>query len=451
MYRLSLLLNLFRHPFLALFLDAMKKIFSIALLFCASLGVFAAAPPKPPVPGVVFSFDKVPLVDFVKVAYGDVLKQGFVLHPDLLDSQKAVTVYYSERDMSKVAAFIPSLLAGFGVDVEKRTGYVFLRPAKKDKEEELEVFHYRPEYRSVSELVDLTAALFKGSFTGQRSIRQPQSPSSTQSPSPAGTQSSALPSVPRDTGTSAFSLLDKGDKDSFVFHGSKKEVQQLKALLEELDVPLGEVLVRAVVYEVQLSSKESNAIRLFADVIGNTLGVSYGVITGNSVTLRTGALDTVLSALSTDSRFKTVTSPSLRVRSGGDARFSVGADVPVLGSIQLDKNGNPMQSVEYKPSGTIFQVKPMVRESAIDMDVLQQLSTFVQTTTGVNNSPTLQKRELKTSIALADGDLVVIGGLDEDKGGNDKSGISFLPDWLWARGSEQTKTQILLVLQVQRL
>lgn len=303
--------------------------------------------------------------------------------------------------------------------------------------------------------MDLTASIFsKGSFTGQRSIRSSSPLAIPQSPTLGAngvSQSPLTPPVPRDTGSSAFSMLDKSDKDSFVFHGTKSEVQQLKALLLQLDVPIGEVLVKAVLYEVSVGDRETNAIRLFADILGNTLGISYGVVSGNSLTLRTGALDTVLSALSTDSRFRTVTTPSLRVRSGGDARFSVGSDVPVLGSVQLDKNGNPIQSVEYKPSGTIFQVKPTVRESSIDLDILQQISNFVQTTTGVNNSPTLQKRELKTVVTAKDGDLLVLGGLDQDKDGSDSSGVSFLPDWLRSRGSEKSKTQILLVLQVQRL
>lgn len=446
------------------------RIIIIFLLAVFSSSCFAAAPVPPPsldrsykffakpLPGVVLNFDKLPLLDFLRLVYGDILKQNYVVHPDLLDSQKLVTVHYSEPDSAKVAAFTASFLSGFSVDVEKHSGYVFLRPAAPKKEEELETFHYRPSHRSVSELMDLTAAIFiKGSFTGQRAIRSPQPIAAQSAPLGAvhaSNQSAtpmALPQTPRDTGTSAFSMLDKTDRDSLVFHGTKKEVEQLKALLAQLDVPLGEVLVKAVVYEVSVSSKESNAIRLFADILGNTLGVNFGVVTGNSFTLRTGALDTVLSALSTDSRFRTVTTPSLRVRSGGDARFSVGADVPVLGSVQLDKNGNPIQSVEYKPSGTIFQVKPTVRESSIDLDILQQLSNFVQTTTGVNNSPTLQKRELKTAVTAHDGDLLVLGGLDEDKGGADSSGVSFLPDWLRSRGSEQSKTQILLVLQVQRL
>ena len=437
------------------------------LLAVLSSSCFAASPVPPPSidtlgklpskspPFVSLNFDKLPLNDFLRLVYGDILKKNYSLHPDLLDSQKLVTVHYKESDILKVPAFISSLLSVFSLEVENRSGYVFIRPSSPKKEEELETFHYRPSHRSVSELMDLTASIFsKGSFTGQRSIRSSSPLAIPQSPTLGAngvSKSPLTPPVPRDTGSSAFSMLDKSDRDSFVFHGTKSEVQQLKALLLQLDVPIGEVLVKAVLYEVSVGDKETNAIRLFADILGNTLGISYGVVSGNSLTLRTGALDTVLSALSTDSRFRTVTTPSLRVRSGGDARFSVGADVPVLGSVQLDKNGNPIQSVEYKPSGTIFQVKPTVRESSIDLDILQQISNFVQTTTGVNNSPTLQKRELKTVVTAKDGDLLVLGGLDQDKDGSDSSGVSFLPDWLRSRGSEKSKTQILLVLQVQRL
>jgi len=68
---------------------------------------------------------------------------------------------------------------------------------------------------------------------------------------------------------------------------------------------------------------------------------------GDSVTFKSASIDAVFSALSTDSRFKSISNPSLRVKSGSSARFSVGSDVPVLGAVQFDKAGNPIQSVEY--------------------------------------------------------------------------------------------------------
>lgn len=423
-------------------------IYRFLLVFAFVLGGVPAFAAPPKSPAIALSFDKLPLLDFLNVVYGDILKQNFSVHPDLLGTEKLVTVHFSDVDKGNVQSFVSSLLAGLSIDVEKHSGYVFVRPAAvlPKKEEELEVFFYRPKFRAVSELVDLTSALFKvGAFTGQRSVRSPSASS------PSASSSSPLFPPPRDTGTSAYSLTDKSDRDSFVFQGTKKEIAMLEKLLEQLDTPVGELLVKGVVYEVAIGARETNAIRLFADVVGNSIGVAFGVVSGNSLTVRTGNLDTVLSALSTDSRFKTITTPSLRVKSGGDARFSVGSDVPVLGSVQLDKNGNPVQSVEYKPSGTIFAVKPTVHANTIDLHVFQQLSTFVQTTTGVNNSPTLNKREITTQITAKDGDLIVLGGLDEDKSGNDSSGISFLPDWMRSKGSETTKTQILLILQVQRL
>jgi type II secretory pathway component GspD/PulD (secretin) len=99
----------------------------------------------------------------------------------------------------------------------------------------------------------------------------------------------------------------------------------------------------------------------------------------------------------------------------------------------------------------IFDLKPQIRENVIDLVINQQLSSFIPTITGVNNSPTLIKREISTSIGAADDDVIVLGGLDEEKNSQDKSGFSFLPSWLNSRGGENSKTQILLVLQVKKI
>ncbi|MFJ3044712.1 hypothetical protein ACIPEN_02670 [Herbaspirillum chlorophenolicum] len=44
-----------------------------------------------------------------------------------------------------------------------------------------------------------------------------------------------------------------------------------------------------------------------------------------------------------------------------------------------------------------------------------QLSNCVTTQTGVNNSPTLIKRRVRTSRSVADGDIVIIGSLEENR------------------------------------
>ncbi|MFJ2995607.1 phage integrase central domain-containing protein [Pandoraea sp. NPDC087047] len=116
---------------------------------------------------------------------------------------------------------------------------------------------------------------------------------------------------------------------------------------------------------------------------------------GNAIRLKAGDFSTVVSALAKDSRFQVINSPNLRIRSGAKGRLTVGQKVPVLKSVSYPRGGGePVQSVEYHSSGVIFELAPTVKDRIIDLHVTQQISDFVKTTTGVNNSPTLLARLL---------------------------------------------------------
>jgi len=194
---------------------------------------------------------------------------------------------------------------------------------------------------------------------------------------------------------------------------------------------------------------------MVTSLLGKKLTLSYNAGTNpldSFVQLKTSTIDAVLSALSTDSRFKIVSSPLLRIASGRNGRFSVGQDVPVLGSVAYPTGaGQAVQSVEYRSSGVIFDLSAEVRQDTTDLVINQQLSNFVATDTGVNNSPTLIKREVRTSVSMGSGDIVLLGGLAENKTTNASTGLSFLPSFLKANSDETTKTEILLVLQLQKV
>lgn len=443
----------------------MKIIILFLLLGCSAL--FAAVPPvaspgRVPAPvdnQISISFDKISVLALVNFAYGDILKQNFAVHPDLVDFPKLVTVHFQgDFDKVKLAAFVVDLLAEVGVTVEKKRGYVFVRPVvvAEDEEPEQEIFFYRAKYRPVSFLMDITGGLFKtGHFSTQRAVKGvdsaalvlPVKPVATASPG----QKSAKPV--QDSGSSAFSQIEKIDSDFFVFQGLPKEIQTLQKLLSQVDVPVGEVLVKGMVYEVTTGAKDGSAFSLAVNVLQGNLGVNLGQVLKGGDSLRFGGagINAVFSALASDSRFKSISNPSLRVKSGAAARFSVGSDVPVLGQVQLDRNGNAIQSVEYKPSGVIFDLKPQIRDEVIDLVISQQLSSFVVTTTGLNNTPTLIKREISTMVGASDGDVILLGGLDEEKTTTDSNGLPFLPAWARSKGGDSSKTQILLVLQVQKI
>jgi type II secretory pathway component GspD/PulD (secretin) len=158
-----------------------------------------------------------------------------------------------------------------------------------------------------------------------------------------------------------------------------------------------------------------------------------------------------MQALDTDSRFKVLSSPSLRVGSGQTASLTVGDDVPVLGAVTYPNGGGaPVQSVDYRSSGVLFSISPVVRDASIAVKVDQQVSSFVATTTGVNNSPTLTKRQLTTSVSLADGDVVVIGGLRQNKDGDVSSHVPFLP-FFGNKTKDNSASEILLFLQLKKI
>lgn len=387
---------------------------------------------------VKFDFRAVSVAQVTQLIYADVLGIPYVLAPEVLSDARVVSFKYM-GDKNGVRSFAATFLASLGYAAQHRDGVDVI--AKRQEEVkavtavELDSFVYRPRYRDVNYIARLLAPLFKGSFSVNRTVASSGTRSSEQVPD-----------------GSAAAMMDQS-ADVLVFTGEDVEVGRLKTLLPQVDFQLGEVVVRGVVYEVSLTDKQGSAFGLLASLLSGRLNAGIGTADplGTFLRFKNTAIEAVYSVLSQDSRFKVMSSPSLRIRSGAEGTFSVGQDVPVLGSVSYPANGQPVQSVEYRSSGVLFNVVPTVREGVIDLDIDQQLSNFAQTTTGVNNSPTLTKRALKTSVGMQDGDLIVLGGLTENKESDTRDGPSFLPRFFHTTGRDSSRSEILLVLQVQRI
>lgn len=399
---------------------------------------------------VSFHLDHVPVIELAQLIYSDVSKSNYAIDSSVLDMKNTVSVHFSDLDQKQAVSVLETLLKTSGVEVEKAGKVVLIRAARESdkREPDEEIFFYRPKYRTVSYITELCSGLFKTArFTGQRKVNAP-----VQSAVSGGVSMAApLTQKPVDTGTSAYSQQSK-EQDSFFFTGSLADVEKLKKLLVQVDVSPGEVFVKALVFEVQSGSKDQTAVGLALNILGGKLGLVAGTMksVGDALTFKNASVDMIYSVLANDSRFKIVTAPQLRVKSGESARLSVGSDVPVLGAVQMDRNGNPIQSVEYRPSGVILELKPDVRADSITLSVKQQLSNFVVTTTGVNNSPTLTKREISTVIDAKAGETVLLGGLDQDQESEDSTGPRFLPSWLLNTGKAKSRSEILIVLDLSR-
>lgn len=398
-------------------------------------------------------FDRIPVVDLIQIYYSEIDKSNYVASAQVFAVDDKVSVVFDSGSKASMREVFLQILLSAGLDVVKKNGVDYIHKAKAP-EVDLEVLVYRPRFRDMTYFSDLLSSIFRhGRFTFQRGgVPTPPRLAGQD----AATTSGAPASKTIDTGTSAYSLQNKSF-DVLIFQGPPEEVAKLRKFLDDLDMPEGQVQIAAYVYEFSSSVKDANGIGVIADLLVNN-GVKLAVNAGspaaanllkfNSTSGRF-ALNVVAQSLATDGRFKVLSRPYVRVKSGASARFTSGDEVPVLGVAQLDKSGNPVQSVEYRSSGVILDVVPTVRGDVIDLSILQQLSNFVPTQNGVNNSPTLLKREVKTGLVARSGEVVVLGGLVSSRTNRDESKLFGLIPVSWS--DSEDKAEILVVLEVQRI
>ena len=100
---------------------------------------------------------------------------------------------------------------------------------------------------------------------------------------------------------SAASMIDQ-TADALVFSGSDKEIQKLKKLLPQVDLAIGEVVVRGVVYEVNTTDKDGSAFGVLASLFGGQLTYGLGAANpiGNFLRYKNLSFDFIASSLSQD-------------------------------------------------------------------------------------------------------------------------------------------------------
>jgi general secretion pathway protein D len=383
------------------------------------------------------TLDDVSYPALARIVYGDILKKSFILDKEATDSPDNVSVNWVKLSAAQIESLMTVLTNARGFDISNKFGSMFI---EKRKDSRLyEVIIYRPQFRSARYLSDIVSGLTTAKTSIQRAVKNPLAQTDMSNPS----QDKSSP-------TSANALLDRPDADTIVFNVPVTDVDKVKKLLADLDVPTSEILLRAAVYEVGNTKGQGGAMQLVGALANGHFSVNAGGTVAGAATasIAGGGFSLLLSTLDADSHFKTISKPSVRVRSGSQAKFSVGQSVPVLGAASLDKNGNPVQSVQYMQSGDILTVTPDVHGEVIDLDVMQEVSSFVNTTTGVNSSPTLQNRTVTSSLSVKSGEFVLIAGLNQSQ---DTATHSRFFGFTIQHSDDLADTEIIVLIEAEKL
>jgi len=399
-------------------------------------------------PATSFDFQAVPVGQAVSLYFKEVSKRPYVVCNDVLVDSRVVSMRASGKvlDGPGLSAF----LRAYGFEAIDQGGVVVVCKAREGgpvQEVRSEPFLYRVKYRDSAYLVDLLSPMVSGTFANRR-----QSSPALAVGGPAGVAAAVQAGAAAGGSSGIGNSFNSSGDEYLLFSGAPGEVVKLKSLLEQVDTPVGEVLVKAYMYEVGKTTSDASALQLVLGALRGKLEVATGGdLLSNIVRLRTGSVDLVASALASDGRFKVVTAPFVRLRSGKTARFVSGGQQSILGAIVTSQGGTTQQSFERVESGTILEVSPLVRGQVVDVDLFQQVSSFV-TSPGSSSGqpPTLNKRELRTSLSMQDGEVVVLAGLNDSKEDGNSSGLRFLPFAL-SKSQANSSSELVLVLEMKRL
>lgn len=241
----------------------------------------------------------------------------------------------------------------------------------------------------------------------------------------------------------------------------------LRSVIEQLDVRRAQVYIEALIVEVQADRAAEFGIQWQAlDALGkggtqgvggtnftsnvgsNILGVASNptaVAQGLNLGLVRGAityggkqilnLGLLARAMQDDSSANILSMPTLLALDNEEARFSGGQTVPVLtGKFTNSSSGSsqPFATFEQKDVGLILRVKPMITSGgAIRLQLYQEVSSVVPSVvTSVDTAglSTFNKRVLETSVLADDGQIVVLGGLLQEGFTSDQQKVPLLGD-----------------------
>lgn len=225
--------------------------------------------------------------------------------------------------------------------------------------------------------------------------------------------------------------------NAVLVYATSKEWDRVRRILERLDLVATQVLIEAVIAEVSLNDELKFGLRWHLEkgpskfsLSDAASGVVSSVFPGFSYFFSTKEIQVVLNAVAGITDVRVVSAPSLMVADNRTAKLQVGDQVPIVTQTAQSVT-NPdapvVNAVTMKDTGVILAVTPRVADSGrVTLEIEQEVSSVARTTSSGIDSPTIQQRKIKTTVAVADGQVLALGGLIQQRENSTKSQIPLL-------------------------
>jgi general secretion pathway protein D len=293
-------------------------------------------------------------------------------------------------------------------------------------------------------------------------------------------------------------LADK-DTNALVITAPPKVMQQLRAVIAQLDIRRAQVLVEAIIAEVSanksselgldyvaydpnrialagiLNQSTLSALQSASSLVGTsgtgvsrTTGIASAAagLIGQGITGIAGYMGSngaifgaLLHALQSDGDTNILSTPSLVTLDNQEAKIEVGQEVPFLtgqyantGVANVSGVVNPFQTIDRKDVGLKLGITPTIGEgNSLRMKIELENSSLSSGTAGSANLIT-NKRTVSNTVSVDSGQILVIGGLIDDHINDSQSRIPLLSDipllgaLFKARNITHTKSNLMVFI-----
>lgn len=269
-----------------------------------------------------------------------------------------------------------------------------------------QIFIYKPQNRDAKELADLIRKLFKNK--NNKNILE---------------------------------VISDEKRNRLIIYTMPKEYKKVYTMLQKLDVIPKQVLIQVTIAEITLKNSLQYGFEWFLrnhmrtasiGTLGN-LGIGSGGIVG-SVINSGKTFQALLNMLAQKNLINILSSPKILVLNNQSASINVGTQVPVLSSstsAQSTQTGSTSvtQSVQYRNTGVILNVKPVVHSNGVvELQISQTVSDPQPNNTSSISSPIILNRSINTDVILKSNQALMLGGLIKQSTGRTISKVPFLGD-----------------------
>lgn len=267
---------------------------------------------------------------------------------------------------------------------------------------------------------------------------------------------------PANAGPAARIIADDAN-NAIVALATPEQFGILESAVARLDAMANQVFLEATIAEVTLTDSLSYGLTWFfqSGEFATTFsdadnGAVASQFPGFSVLFAGTDGRAALSAVAGITDVKILSAPSLMVLDNRTATLQVGDQVPVVtqSSVSVtDPDAPIVNSVSLRDTGIILNVTPRVNEGGlVILEIDQEVSNVVATSTSGIDSPTIQQRRISTSVSVRDGESVALGGLMRERLSDTKTKVPLLGDvpllgkLFSTTSTESTRTELLVMI-----